>query len=185
MSEEGFFSRWAKRKQEVNEGKPVEPEPPPAVPTGPAADSPPPPEVAPPPTLQDAESLTPESDFRRFVGGDVSPEVKNTALKKLFADPRYNIQDRLDVYIDDYSKPDPIPPEMLRKLASAKFLQLFEEKDKDAEGREVADGPPAQSVAQSTVASQAVPPEDAHADPDLRLQQDDAPGRAGPGERPE
>jgi hypothetical protein len=33
--------------------------------------------------------------------------------------------DRLDIYIDDYSQPDPIPESMLRQMVSAKFLNLF------------------------------------------------------------
>jgi hypothetical protein len=111
----------------------------------------------------------------------VPADVKNTALKKLFADPRFNVQDGMDVYIDDYSKPDPIPPAMLKKLASAQFLQLFEEEEKKEERREVADDPATQSVAQSDAAEPAVPRPEDHADPDLRLQQDDAPGRQGPG----
>lgn len=185
---EGFFSRWSKRKQETREGKPVEAEPP--VDEAPRA---PPPQPAsdavegesahePAPTLEDAKALTPESDFRRFVAGDVPADVKNTALKKLFSDPRFNVQDGLDVYIDDYSKPDPIPPAMLKKLASAQFLKLFDEdEEKKEERREVADDPTAQSVAQSDDAAPAVPPDESHADPDLRLQQDDAPGPEGPG----
>jgi hypothetical protein len=40
----------------------------------------------------------------------VAPEVKNAAFKKLFADPHFNVMDGLDIYIDDYSKPDPLPP---------------------------------------------------------------------------
>jgi len=40
--------------------------------------------------------------------------------------------DGLDVYIDDYSKPDPIPESMLRKLAHAKGL-LFDEKEEEEE----------------------------------------------------
>ncbi|MBC5765433.1 DUF3306 domain-containing protein [Ramlibacter albus] len=190
MSDDGFFSRWSKRKQEVKAGREVEPEPtaPPAAPVvanAPIAEELPAP-AEPLPTLDDAQALTPESDFRRFVAGDVPHDVRNTALKKLFADPRFNVQDGLDVYIDDYSKPDPIPPAMLRQLASAQFLDLFDEKKKkeqeDEEGREAADDPTDQSVAQSPQAETAVPPD---ADPDLRLQQDDAPGPAGPGERPE
>ena len=41
--------------------------------------------------------------------------------------------DGLDIYIDDYSKPDPIPPEMLRRLVQSKMLNLFkaEEETKD------------------------------------------------------
>ena len=43
--------------------------------------------------------------------------LKRAALKQLFRHPRFNIMDGLDVYIDDYTKADPIPPEMLNKLA--------------------------------------------------------------------
>jgi hypothetical protein len=50
-------------------------------------------------------------------------------MKKLFTDPHYNVMDGLDIYIDDYSKPDPMPASMLRQLASAKFLNLFEEEE--------------------------------------------------------
>jgi hypothetical protein len=191
MSEGGFFSRWSRRKLGDEEVRAQESQ------TGVAPDDAaevPPPQPSPGgggseqaqalPTVEDARALTPESDFRRFVSAGVPPEVKNTALKKLFADPRFNIQDGLDVYIDDYSRPDPIPPEMMRKLASARFLKLFGDEDEgpDAPGREVANDPAAQSVAQSTEAEHAVPPTPHHADPDLRLQQDHAPGPDGPGE---
>jgi len=137
----------------------------------------------PAPTLADVESLTPQSDFTRFVRPDVPPDVKNAAMKKLFSDPHFNVMDGLDVYIDDYGKPDPLPPEMLRQLASAEFLGLFreEEKEQEKEGREVADGASAPSVAQSPEGETAVQPPEDHADPDLRLQQDHAPGPEGPG----
>ena len=190
MSEGGFFSRWSKRKLEGSppgeetveskagaEAQAAVPPPQPS-PSGGGG------EAEPVPTMEDAQALTPESDFRRFVSAGVPPEVKNSALKKLFADPRFNIQDGLDVYIDDYSKSDPIPPEMMKKLASARFLKLFDDDDEQREeaGREVANDPAAQSVAQSGEAEHAVPPTPHHADPDLRLQQDHAPGPDGPGE---
>jgi hypothetical protein len=200
---DGFLGRWAKRKEAARVGKPLEAEPPlPSPQPSPASgrgstETPSPPrgegrgegaeasQPPPPPTLEDTESLTPASDFTRFVQADVPTEVKNAAMKKLFADPHFNIMDRLDTYIDDYSQPDPIPPEMLRQLASAKFLKLFDDEDEKEEGREVADDPTPQSVAQSGTAGAShpavPPPADAHADPDLRLQQDDAPGRQGPG----
>jgi hypothetical protein len=117
--------------------------------------------------------------------------VKNAAMKKLFADPHFNVMDGLDTYIDDYGKADPIPPEMLASLMSNKFLNLFEEKKEEEAarepgkaptGREVADDPAPETVAQSsTRTGQALPPAEDHADPDLRLQQDDAPGPRGPG----
>jgi hypothetical protein len=202
---DGFLGRWAKRKEAVRKGEPLpaEPEhkilPPAGVPARASAEAgalpaqvepTPIEEPPPPPSLADAESLTPASDFSRFVQPDVAPEVKNAAMKKLFADPHFNVMDGLDTYIADYNTPDPIPPEMLRQLASAKFLKLFDEEEKDAAEqvakaptvREVADDPASDSVAQSgTRTGQALPPADDHADPDLRLQQDDAPGPTGPG----
>ena len=85
------------------------------------------------PTLADAQALTPQSDFKPFMARGVASDVKNAAMKKLFTDPHYNVMDRLDTYIDDYSLPDPIPEAMLRQMVSAKFLKLFDEdEDKQA-----------------------------------------------------
>jgi len=141
-------------------------------------------EQPPPLTLDDVKALNSESDFTRFAASGVAPEVKNAAMKKLFADPRYNVMDGLDVYTGDYSQPDPIPAAMLRQLASAKFLGLFDEEEGQEEAarqaRDVADNPTAQSVAQSEAVPQAVPAPLEDADPDLRLQQD----HAAPGEDP-
>jgi hypothetical protein len=193
---EGFLERWSKRKLDVKEGKPVEAEPLPE-PEAPARPplaveaqgaQPVPVEEPPPLTLDDVKALTQESDFTKFAARDVAPEVKNAAMKKLFADPRYNVMDGMDVYIDDYSKPDPMPYAMLRKLASTKFLGLFEQEEKEeaalaqaaVQARDVADNPSGETVAQSDSAPQAVPEPTPHADPDLRLQQDDA----APGEDP-
>ncbi|AEG94167.1 DUF3306 domain-containing protein [Ramlibacter tataouinensis] len=203
---DGFLGRWSRRKLDAKEGRPAESEPlravePPAPPPQPSPSLPPPagegkggsaPAPAePPPTLEDVQALTPQSDFSRFTGAQVTPEVRNAAMKKLFADPRFNVMDGLDVYIDDYSKPDPLPESMLRQLASARFLGMFREeerKDEIAEGtRDDADRALPQSVAQSQTAdapvpapSPASPPAD-HADPDLRLQQDHAAPGPAPG----
>ena len=195
---EGFLGRWSKRKLDVQEGKEVEAEPLPEPEAAPAPAAPvvavqePPPaavEEPPPLTLDDVKALTSESDFTRFVAPDTAPDVKNAAMKKLFADPRYNVMDGMDVYVDDYSKPDPIPYAMLRKLAGAKFLGLFAREEKaEAEAAEAArrarddaDNPTDQTVAQSETAPPVVPEAPAHADPDLRLQQDDAPPGEDPG----
>jgi len=53
---------------------------------------------------------------------DVDPALKRAALRKLFTDPHFNVMDGLDVYIDDYSKPDPIAPEILRTLVQARYI---------------------------------------------------------------
>jgi hypothetical protein len=212
---DGFLGRWSKRKLEVKEGKAVEepvqtqaepsPQPSPAGGRGgevPGAVMPAPSplrgegrgegqsaEAPPPPTLEDVKFLTADSDFARFARPDVSPDVKNAAMKKLFSDPRYNVMDGLDVYTGDYSQPDPIPYPMLRKLASAKFLGLFDlEEKQEAEAaeaarqaRDVADNPTTETVAQSEPAPLAVPEPPDHADADLRLQQDDAAPGKDPG----
>jgi Protein of unknown function (DUF3306) len=81
--------------------------------------------------LPAVESLTPDSDFSPFMKPEVDAHLRNQALKTLFRDPGFNVMDRLDTYIDDYSKSDPIPEEMLRQLNQAKALFLFDdEKDK-------------------------------------------------------
>ncbi len=166
---EGFLGRWSQRKRQVEEGKAVEAEPAPpqvstpdplAQPLGAATgdlSAVPVKEDAPLLTLQDAQALTPQSDFKPFMAGNVGPEVRNAAMKKLFADPQFNVMDGLDIYIDDYSKSDPIPESMLRQMASAKFLKLFDDDDEDADKqmtavaapRESANNPTHESVAQS------------------------------------
>lgn len=54
-------------------------------------------------------------------------KLRQTALKALFSEPQFNVMDGLDTYIDDYSKPDPIPEAMLRRLNQAKDLFLFDD----------------------------------------------------------
>jgi Protein of unknown function (DUF3306) len=88
--------------------------------------------LPPAPTLDDAKALTIESDFKPFMVSNVSPEVKNAAMKKLFTDPHYNVMDMMDTYVDDYSKSDPIPESMLKEMVSVKFLRLFERDEEDA-----------------------------------------------------
>ena len=192
---DGFLGRWSRRKLDVAQGKPVEAEPPASVPaaapTAPAARAMDPvvpaaePAVSPPPppTLEDVAALTTQSDFSRFSAPDVPPEVRNAAMKKLFSDPHFHVMDGLDVYIDDYSRPDPLPESMLRSLASSEFLGLFREEKREDGGESgvnpVESDPAGQYGAQSSPAVPDSPPSDA--DPDLRLQQDHAPGPQGPG----
>ena len=80
---------------------------------------PPPP---PAPALPSLDSLSIDSDFTGFMQPGVEESLKRGALKKLFSDPRFNVMDGLDVYIDDYSKPSPLEPELVRTLAQARYL---------------------------------------------------------------
>ncbi len=72
-----------------------------------------------PAPLPSVESLTFDSDFTAFLRPQVDEGVKREALKKLFSDPRFNVMDGLDVYIDDYTKPDLLAPDIARALADA------------------------------------------------------------------
>jgi len=196
----GFLSRWSRRKAEVREGRaPEEPTPAPAVaqranvvaPNPNSAQAPSPSnEVAakPMPSLADAQKLTPESDFTGFMTRGVTPDVKNAAMKKLFTDPHFNVMDRMDIYIDDYSQPDPLPLAMLRQMTSAKTLNLFDDEPESAAQTIVCDKPLAEP---SKVMAQSVPIENnsnteptTHDHADLRLQPDPTSGPQGTEPKP-
>jgi len=194
---EGFLGRWSRRKQEVRAAEAaveektqpaVEPVAVPAAAPAPAALAEPPAaegdqDTAPPLTLADVDALDIGSDFKPFLTKEVAPEVKNAAFRKLFADPHFNVMDGLDTYVDDYSQSTPVPESVLRQMASAKFLKLFDEAPEDippetpddaetldvaqSQGSETLPSPP---VAAMQPASQET--DDHHAD--LRLQPDDA-----------
>jgi hypothetical protein len=66
--------------------------------------------------LPPIESLTPDSDFAAFMRPGVDESLKRGALKRLFTDPHFNVMDGLDIYIDDYTKPDPVEPSIARAL---------------------------------------------------------------------
>jgi hypothetical protein len=136
MMADSFLSRWSKRKA----GKlddPVE-EQPKEVAKSPAPLSPE--EPAPPPvTLEDVEKIDRfDPDFSAFMKPDVDPVVQQAALKKMFTDPHFNVMDGLDIYIDDYSKPDPLPPGMLERMVQSDMLKLFSKPETPAEGEKQA-----------------------------------------------
>jgi len=132
----GFsLKRWSRRKLEAARAA-AEPAPAPAV-----APVPPPPvdataiaPVDPPataaapapagdaPNLPPVESLTIDSDFTAFLQPKVDEALKRQALKQLFRDPRFNVMDGLDVYIDDYSKPDPISADVVRQMVQSRYI---------------------------------------------------------------
>ena len=156
------------------------------------------------PTMSDVPGLDRHSDYTRFMASGVDPGVKNAALKKLFADPHFNVMDGLDTYIDDYNTPDPLPLSMLRKMAQSKFLGLFD--DEVAQNADLNTDPMADEPADPQAAALRMP--DARSDnapdntPDtipeplatstaptdedasLRLQQDPATGPPGADQGP-
>jgi hypothetical protein len=118
-------------------------------------------------------------------------------MKKLFADPHFNVMDGLDIYIDDYSVSEPIPESMLRQMASAKFLKLFDDEEDEQGGqsdqsdpekiqaavaRENANNPDGETVAQSSETAGMTAPDPVN--PDNRSQAGSLPD-AGASQRPE
>jgi len=85
------------------------------------------------PLLPPVDSLKFESDFGAFMRAKVDQGIRRAALKKLFSDPRFNVMDGLDVYIDDYSKEDPIPPGMLAQLEHARTTLFGPQTENKAE----------------------------------------------------
>ncbi|MBI5910847.1 MAG: DUF3306 domain-containing protein [Betaproteobacteria bacterium] len=126
---EPFLSRWSRRKLEAKQDAPAgasqAAELPAAAPAAPLAPT------TEPPAAGTAEGIS--SEYREFFDPRVDEKLRRTALKKLFSDPHFNAMDGLDTYIDDYSKPDPIPEAMLRQLNQAKDLFLFEEEKQASE----------------------------------------------------
>jgi hypothetical protein len=223
VSEDSFFSRWSQRKQQAR-GTAVEPaaatKPGSAAPHGPSSDrqdaikteaarghqySEKPSKAsenaqgqeasAPPaPTMQDVERLSKDSDYSRFAQRDVAADVRNAAMKKLFADPHFNVMDGLDVYIDDYSQGETIPKAMLRQMVQARSLGLLDDDLTDQvpeSSGPAADssGTPATEIAESTDAPQPVALACSadtsnslpltHDDPALQLQPNPAAGPEG------
>lgn len=165
---DGFLNRWSRRKlgvesetapelaqgaktaapvSESDKGKNTES----------AAPESPKPEIA-QPTIEDAEKMDRFApDFSAFMKPNVDPAVQQVAMKKLFSDPHFNIMDRLDIYIDDYSIPDPIPMSMLKRMVQSETLGLF---------RTFEEGPGAKVLAESEEEKALEPEPTAAADPD-------------------
>ncbi|MBU3566298.1 DUF3306 domain-containing protein [Polynucleobacter sp. MWH-HuK1] len=126
MMADGFLGRWSKRKAGIEPDSvekkveaPKDLSPAPAVEK--IED-----EAPPLPTLDDVAKIDRfDPDFSAFMKPDVDPAVQQAALKKMFTDPHFNIMDGLDIYIDDYSKPDPLPLGMLERMVQSDMLKLF------------------------------------------------------------
>ncbi len=194
----GFLSRWSRRKADVREGRAVVDEVrAPLVSSN--ANAPTGGEVAankaphdqanqPVPTMDDVQQLNADSNFASFMSSKVAPEVKNAAMKKLFADPHFNVMDGLDIYIDDYGIPDPLPAGMLEQMTSIDGLNLFNDKNKGDTPAGQPEGQPSADVAQSSPSdnlSTTQPDIPAHDHADLRLQPSPAARPEGAEPKPE
>ena len=124
MSEdkEKFLTRWSRLKQQEE-----------STPSQPAADL-----GAPPMDLPPLDALTIDSDFSGYFHPKVDENLQRAALRKLFGDPHFNVMDGLDVYIDDYSKSDPLPPELLAQLKHAQQILAWAREDTEKTAREAA-----------------------------------------------
>jgi hypothetical protein len=191
----GFLSRWSRRKVQVRSGEVPAEAPPPVAEVALSASLPAPAEpvqppvqqesAPPPPTLDDVAALTSDSDFSRFVKPDVDAPVRNAAMKKLFSDPHFNVMDGLDTYIDDYGKPDPLPPGMLRQMVQSAMLGLFDDEPKDNPPPGPDGALPSAAASAAAPATRLPPPPDLPPDPApdedtaLRLQPHDDAGHPG------
>jgi uncharacterized protein DUF3306 len=114
---ESFLSRWIRLKKQTENLVKNEPAKP----------------LANEPKLPPVEQLNLESDYSAFFHPKVDEKLRREALHKLFSDPHFNVMDGLDVYIDDYGKPDPIPPEMLARLIASNPLLFPPAKEQAAD----------------------------------------------------
>ena len=118
------------------------------------------PVAAPLPSL---DNMTPQSDFSPFMAKDVDPQLRNLAMKKLFTDPHYNVMDRLDIYIDDYSTHAPLPLDVIRRMSISKALRLFDDDEEEGDAAKVAALAPSLPAPMPAAANTIIAP---HATPD-------------------
>lgn len=117
-TKEPFLQRWSRLKKEEKKELPAQDE-------------------KPLPPLPPLEKLTPQSDFTGFMHPKVEDALRRAALKKLFADPHFNLPDPYEAYSGDWTGGEPISQEFLATLNQAK-THLFGEKDKNEEVDKVA-----------------------------------------------
>lgn len=185
MTDETFLSRWARRKVAARQEVDLPPAPVAVTPANtapPSAQAPAPLPSASPvepqelPTIDSLQGVL--SDYQSFMAADVDPNIKRSALKKLFSDPHFHFaqMDKLDIYIDDYGIPDPIPAAMFASLRQAKSL-LF---NNDSEEKATAAASSAEPVAGEDQAVSEVRGQDAVLQSEVGLEVDPQPDADDP-----
>lgn len=118
---ESFLERWSRLKREPEQTQPE---------TGKHDKEPPP--------LPPIEELGSDSDYSAFMHPKVDPDLRRAALKKLFSSERFKSMDGLDVYVGDYSNPEPLAAGMVALLRHA--AGVLGEKDNKPESAAVPSG---------------------------------------------
>lgn len=141
--EEGFLSRWSRRKRQAAEGRPAEPEAAPQTPEIPPAPAPesaePEAPAFDPASLPPIESLTAGSDITAFLRKEVPAALRQAALRRIWTlDPAIRDYVGPAEYAWDFNAPDGVPGFALSldgdaKRLLAQAMGLLEEKD-PAEG---------------------------------------------------
>ncbi|MCA1790855.1 MAG: DUF3306 domain-containing protein [Thioalkalivibrio sp.] len=124
--EEGFLRRWVKRKAEARSGDPDSVESPVATdpaevdpveasessralePRAPAETSRREPAERSDVDMPPLDSLDQDSDYSPFLSRGVSPGLRQTALRQLFRQPKFNVETCLDDFQDDFLNFQPL-----------------------------------------------------------------------------
>ena len=123
QEKENFLGRWSRLKREQEE-KPVAQK-------NESQDQ--------PPELPPLDQLTPDSEFSGFMHPKVEDALRRAALKKLFADPHFNIPDPYEAYSGDWTVGEPIPDEMMATLNQARTLLFSDKQKEEADAKQVAE----------------------------------------------
>jgi hypothetical protein len=142
MSDEGFLSRWSRRKRAADAGSPPDQGAPRVVPAAPV---PVPAEEAPfdIATLPPVESLTLESDITAFLRKEVPAALQRAALRKAWTlDPA--IRDFVGPadYAWDYNAPDGVPGASLNLTGDLREMLAQAFGPEPSEEEAVASAPP-------------------------------------------
>lgn len=133
---ESFLRRWSRLKHEAANETPPE--------AAKCDDGPPP--------LPPIEELSFDSDYSAFMHPKVDPALRRAALRKLFSSEQFKAMDGLDVYVGDYSNPEPLAAGMAAMLRHAG--NLLESGEKPAEAHKA----PAAPAKGATEDPQGAPP---------------------------
>lgn len=150
---EGFLNRWVKRKAEARDGildpaEPSEATDPAELPEPTQASQGQVPAEAPgrePPERSDddmpaLDSLDQDSDYSPFLSRGVSPKLRQTALRQLFRQPKFNVETCLDDFQDDFLNFQPLGDIVTADMRHMAEVELKREATRAARAEE--DKPP-------------------------------------------